>query len=105
MYASLLEWCRFPVNVHTRIGNTAGGDPNYAGPVVHKGYLVDEMVAITDKHGEHYISTSRVYFPPTVPVTVEDLLSFESGSTYEVRKLGGFYDGNDGALSVLVVYL
>lgn len=105
MFESLREWCRFPIEVHTRTGNTAGGDPKYAPPIEYRGYRVDEVVAITDKHGENYVSTSRVYFPPEVVITEEDLLSFGTDVSYEIRKIGGFYDGNDGAISILVVYL
>lgn len=105
MYESLLEWCRFPVNVHTRIGTFAGGDPKYDEPYPYNGYRVDQVTNIVDKDGEHYVSMTQVYFPPAVPVTVEDVLSFEEEITYEIRKIGGFYDGNDGTLSILVVYL
>ena len=36
MFTSLLEWCKFPINIHVRTGTKASGDPEFA--VEHKGY-------------------------------------------------------------------
>ena len=105
MYASLLEWCTFPVKVHKKQGVTAGGDPKYAPPVEYKGYPVDKVTAITDKYGKQYVSMSCIYFPPEVPVSIADMLSLGEGPPMEIRRIGGFYDGNEGMLSILVVYL
>lgn len=106
MFEALLEWCRFPVSVHHCTGFTPSGDREYADPVMHLGYRVDEMRNITDKFGENYVSYSRVYFPPDVPMQIDDCLSFpDDEAPREVRKLGGFFDGNDGERSIWVVYL
>lgn len=106
MYASLISWCKFPVNVHKCSGYTASGDREYSEPVAYKGYRVDEMRVITDKNGDSYTSFAHVYFPPDVPMGIDDCLSFPDDETpREVRKLGGFFDGNTGARSIWVVYL
>ena len=105
MYSSLVAWCRFPVNIHAFESSAASGDTQYKSPEAHNGYRVDAVELITDKYGEQYVSKSRVYFPPAVPVTESDLISFENTSAYEIRKIGGFYDGNTGQLDVLVIYL
>lgn len=106
MFGSLLPWCRFPVNLHKCTGYTAAGDREYDEPVSYNGYRVDEMRVITDKHDDNYVSYAHVYFPPDVPMGIDDCLSFPADPQLrEVRKLGGFHDGNSGMLSIWVVYL
>lgn len=105
MFNSLLSWCKFPVNVHKFAGRLPSGDNKYEEPVEKNGYRVDGAELITDKHGQEYISKSRVYFPPSVDVSEDDMISFEGVQQYEIRRLGGYYDGNDGKLSIRVVWL
>lgn len=105
MFDSLKAWCRFPVFLHKYIGTDITGDVTYAEPVEVLGYRVDEMRNITDKYGKQYVSQATVYFQPTVDVTEADCLSFDTGPKYEIRKLGGYFDGNTGALSIKVAYL
>ena len=106
MYNSLLEWCRFPVEVHHRSGFDVSGEAKYDKMVIYKGYRVDEMQVITDKTGKEYVSRMKIYFPPSVDVSEDDKISFkEAPEKREIRKLGGFSDGNTGQLSIIVVYL
>ncbi len=52
------------------------------------------------------MSRLRVYFPETVPIAVEDMIAFpDDALKREVRKLGGFSDGNTGKRDIWVVYL
>lgn len=106
MYETLIEWCVFPVNVHRFVKVKPSGDKEYAEATVEKGYRVDEVRNITDKTGAVYTSYSHVYFPATVAMSADDCLSFPDDTRQrEVRKLGGFYDGTTGELSIRVVYL
>lgn len=106
MFEALRAWCQFPIKIHTYTGPTAAGDQGHASPVTHNGYRVDLMEEITDKFGEQYVSATRVYFPEEVSVTQDDLISFEhSEAKYEIRRIGGFYDGNTGKLDISVIYL
>ena len=106
MFESLISWCRFPVNVHCYTGVDIAGDPSYSAPVLHSGYRVDEMRTIVDKYGANYVSHTTVYLPPDVEIKESDCISFpDDTARREIRKLGGYFDGNTGALSIRVVYL
>jgi hypothetical protein len=106
MFESLQEWCRFPVNVYRKTGMAASGDASYASAASINGYRVDEMRVITDKTGKEYVSHTHVYFPPSANVTADDMISFpDDTKKREIRKLGGFSDGNTGVLDIIVVYL
>lgn len=106
MFQSLLEWCKFPVFVHSYSGMSGTGDYNYADPVKHMCYREDASIAITDKLGKEYISRARVYFKPDAIVKEEDTLSFpDDPIPREIRKLGGYYDGNTGKLDIRIAYL
>lgn len=106
MYESLIEWCRFPVNVYHRNGTTLSGDAKYDVAKSYNGYIVNEMQTIQDKTGKEYVSRARIYFPPNVVVSEDDMISFVGEQEkHEIRKLSGFNDGNTGTLSIIVVYL
>lgn len=107
MFESLLSWCKFPVYVHKKTGFSAGGDYLHAAPIEYKCYRVDSMQTITDKFGKEYISNTQVYLPSDYSdVTVEDLISFpDLLDKREIRKIGGFFDGETGTISVAIVYL
>lgn len=106
MYESLLEWCRFPVNIHYHNGHTIAGDDTHAAPVSKNGYRVDEMRVIQDKTGNQYVSYTHVYFPQTVDVSEDDQISFpDNVAPRDIKKVSGFYDGTLGALSLRVIYL
>ena len=52
------------------------------------------------------MSGTQIYFPPDVPVAEEDMIVLPVDSKpREVRKIGGFLDGNTGETSIRVVYL
>lgn len=106
MYDSLKEWCTFPVNIHKHSSFSISGDEILSKSTIVNGYRVDEMRKIVDKEGKEYISNVHVYFPPEVSITLEDMISFPEATTpREIRKIGGFSDGNTGTLSIAVVYL
>ena len=106
MFASLKPWCRFPVLIHKYDGMTGSGDAKFKAPVEYSGYPVELTELITDKNGKQYMSRLRVYFPETVPIAVEDMIAFpDDALKREVRKLGGFSDGNTGKRDIWVVYL
>lgn len=105
MYASLVEWCRFPVQVYKKLGSTAGGDIELSDPVEYKCYRVDKVKVITDKTGVEYNSMNHFYLPPDTDITEDDIVSFDGIKMIDIRGLNGFYDGTTGQLSIRVVYL
>lgn len=105
MFESLRTWCKFPVFIHRYTGTSLSGDPSYADPVEAECYRVDEMRNITDKFGTECTSYATVYLPPEYEIAEEDCISFADGPKCEIRKLGGYFDGNTGNLSIRVVYL
>ncbi len=107
MYSSLVGWCRFPTYIKVRTGTSAGGDPTFAeGSVKAMGYIAEIVELITDKFGKEYASNSRVYFPPTVTITVDDKISLHTSDDFrEIRLHRKYYDGETGKASIQVVYL
>lgn len=82
------------------------GDVSYANKVAYSCYRADVIEVITDKIGEEYVSGTQVYLPPNIALTVDDMLSFPTDlQPREIRKIGGFYDGNTGLLDIRVAYL
>lgn len=109
MYASLKEWVRFPFTFRRIQGRTASGDKKYSEPTEALCYRVDETEVITDKRGDEYVSRSRLYVDATTEISVDDFVTLttlgENIIDKEVRKIGAFYDGNEGEKSISVVYL
>ncbi len=106
MYESLVAWCKFPVLIYPHTGHSVSGDEIESAAVTAYGYRVDEMRKITDKDGKEYVSNAHVYFPPEVTITVDDMLSLVPDSKpREIRKLGGYSDGETGKLDLIVAYL
>lgn len=105
MYASLVEWCRFPVHVYKKGEMTAGGDIELLDPVEYNCYRVDKVKVITDKTGKEYTSMSHFYLPPDTDITEDDIVSFDQIKKIDIRGLNSFYDGTTGQESIKVVYL
>lgn len=105
MFESLTAWCKFPVTICSMTGRNAAGDETFSTSSVN-GYRVDDNRSIVDKHNHEYVSRSQVYLKPNTAITLDDKIQFpEDDTMYEVRKIGGYFDGNTGALDILVVYL
>lgn len=109
MYDSLKEWVRFPFTYRRIEGKTAAGDKKYSDPVEALCYRVDNVEVITDKHGEEYVSRSQLYVPQSVEITVDDFVTLttigEKFMDKEIHKIAGYFDGNEGQLSIQVIYL
>lgn len=106
MYESLLEWCKFPIYVYNNNSMSLSGDIQLDPKETYYGYRVDEAEQIVDKSGKEYLSATKVYFPPCVEITADDKIAFTTTETpREIRKVGGFYDGNTGTIDIKVVYL
>lgn len=109
MYESLVEWVRFPFTYRRIEGKTAAGDKKFSEAIESLCYRVDAVEVITDKYGEEYVSRSQLYVPGDLEITVDDLVTLEMlGEKLidkEIRKISGFFDGNEGSQSVQVVYL
>lgn len=106
MFESLLEWCTASVSIKKPGKRKASGDVEYSDPVAYNCYRADQVLVITDKTGKEYVSGTQIYFPPEVPIAEEDMIVLPVDSKpREVRKIGGFLDGNTGETSIRVVYL
>lgn len=109
MYDSLKEWVRFPFTFRRIEGKTAAGDKKFSVPTEALCYRVDNVEVITDKYGESYVSRSQLYVPQNVEISVDDLVTLtsigEKLMDKEIHKISGFFDGNEGQLSVQVIYL
>jgi hypothetical protein len=106
MYSSLLPWCKFPIFIHKFVARTSSGDEQYALPQEVKGYPIGKIQTILNKYGEEYISHMQIYFPPNVNIAIQDMISTpEDTSAREIQRLNCFFDGEEGAPSILVVYL
>lgn len=106
MFESLIPWCTMPVMVQRRTATTMSGDITYAEPTTEMGYVVSEIQDILDKQGVKTLSTSYVYFPPTVEISEADMIQTAMDDVMcEIKKLRFFSDGNTGKRDIWVVYL
>lgn len=105
MYESLREWACFPIKIHSKAGMDASGDPIPGDISSVEGYRVDNVVNIVDTDGIDYVSMTQIYFPPEIEVSLDAMIELDDGLKYKIRKLSGFYDGVEKALSIRVVYL
>ncbi len=107
MFSSLRPWCRIPVKLFKYTGMAGSGDAQYDDGTEYKGYPVEMTELIEDTHGQQFLSKLRVYLPEEVPVSVQDLIELpdDKNNHRQIRKLGGFYDGNTGKRDIWVVYL
>jgi len=104
MYESLVEWCRFPFKLHTYLNTSLSGDKTFSPPIDKVGYVVDEITEIIDKTGSKYISSTHIYYNDT-DIKVADKISTGYDSPREIRKIGSYFDGEEGISSIQVIYL
>lgn len=109
MYESLQEWVRFDFTFRRIEGKTAAGDKKFSEPQTGKCYRVDSTEVITNKRGDSYVSRSQLYVPEDLEITVDDFVTLDVWGDKlidkEIQKIARFYDGNEGAMSVQVIYL
>lgn len=109
MYKSLQEWVRFPFTFRRIEGKTASGDKKFSEVQEGLCYRVDNTEVITDKRGDSYVSRSQLYVPESLEITVDDLVTLNIwGETFidkEIHKIGRFFDGTEGQMSIQVIYL
>lgn len=109
MYESLQEWVRFPFTFRRIEGKTAAGDKKFSETQNGICYRVDNTEVITDKCGDEYVSRSQLYVPESLEITVDDLVTLdvwgEKLIDKEIRKISRFFDGNEGQMSIQVIYL
>lgn len=108
MYESLRSWCKQELTVVRHGGYEPSGERKEDERFTVKGLLVDDSKMFTDKNGN--LATCRCYcYIIPEPAVIESDRIILPGATverqYEIRKLGGYYDGNTGSLDVQVVYL
>lgn len=105
MYESLRAWCKQPI-VLMRAGKFLPSGERAPGEELHTlAYVVDDTKTITDKSGKLYQCRSYAYMLPDVQVLESDTVLLPGAQdSCEIRRLGGYYDGN-GKLSIQVVYL
>lgn len=106
MYDSLKAWCKQDIIVVRQGKLLPSGERGESERFTVKGLLVDDSKLIQDKNGELVTCRSYVYIIPTRKVEETDRIIIPGEKAeFEIRRLGGYYDGNDGKLSVQVVYL
>lgn len=106
MYESLRPWCKQDITVIRQGALLPTGEHEESQQFTVKGLLVDDSKLITDKNGQLITCKSYVYIIPSPRVLESDRIMLPGGREhYEIRRLGGYTDGNDGELSVQVVYL
>lgn len=109
MYDSLKEWVRFPFTFRRIEGKTAAGDKKFSAATEALCYRADNIEVITDKYGEEYVSRSQLYVPKDVEISVDDLVTLNMAGDKlmdkEIHKISGYFDGNEGQLSIQVIYL
>ena len=107
MYKSLKPWCKQVLTV-IRGGNyLPSGERSEELRFTVKGLLVDDSKIFTDKNGSMAVCRCYCYIIPEPAVIESDkiILPGKLDKQFEIRKLGGYYDGNTGALDVQIVYL
>lgn len=107
MYASLVEWLKFPFLLHCAGGKDIVGDIEYEEPVEILGYRVDATEEFIDANNQTYLSRQHVYVDADVKAKVGDMISFpeDPENKYSIRKVGAYYDGNEGSKSISILYL
>lgn len=106
MYNSLKAWCKQDITVIRQGKLLPSGEHGESERFTVKGLLVDDSKLIQDKNGQLITCRSYVYVIPTRKIEESDKIIIPGEKAeFEIRRLGGYYDGNDGALSVQVVYL
>lgn len=106
MFESLLQWCTIPVSIRKAGTRNAAGDITYSSPVEYMCYMADELHKIVDKTGKEYVSGTQIYLPADVPVELSDqVILRNTDAPRDIRKIGGYFDGGTGKLSISVVYL
>ena len=106
MFESLLAWCTASVSIRKSGTRKASGDVTPGKTATYSCYRADQIQVITDKTGKEYVSGTQIYLPPEVLVTLDDMITLPTDSKpREIRKIGGYLDGNTGDASINVVYL
>lgn len=106
MFSSLIAWCKQDIVVERPGGLLPSGESSPGTTFTVKGLVVDDTKLITDANGQLYQCKQYAYIIPDPKIEPEDkILMPTTNKKCEIRKLGGYYDGNTGQLSVQVVYL
>ena len=104
MYKSISSWCFYPITVKKFDGRTIAGDAKVAAEIEIACYVEGSAVVIADRQGGEYVSSTQLYIDSAVELSEDDKIVLD-GKTYDIRKLAKFYDGQQRALSLQVVYL
>lgn len=106
MYKSLLSWCTHPIFIQRLTGRTVSGDKKAVQEIATSGYITEEVVIITDKAGNEYVSRTQLYVIPDQQILLSDFVSYETPKVFrEVKKVSKYRDGGDQTISLQVVYL
>lgn len=106
MYDSLKCWCKQTIEVHRPGELLASGEVGSDSVFTLKGFLVNDSKLIADKNGTMVACKYYAYVIPTQPIKETDLIKMPGeDKAMPIRKLGGYFDGNTGELSIQVVYM
>lgn len=106
MFNSLKSWCKQTLTVCRPGTFTPSGEMSDERTFELKCLLVNDSKLFTDRNGELAVCRCYAYVIPTEPIFDTDKIQLPGTSIkYDIRKLGGYTDGNTGELSIQVVYL
>ncbi len=105
MFDSLKSWMTCTFQVKPFQGYTASADKLFTGPINMKGYFVGNVEVITDSVGDDVVSSSQLYYDPSVyTITPMDIIIVD-GQEKDIIQVTNYMDGNFGESSIKVVFL
>lgn len=105
MFDSLKEWMTCPFQVKHFEGYTPSADALWSEPEDMIGYFVGNVEVITDATGDDVVSSSQVYFDPSVyTINPQDKILVDSFEK-DIIQITNYMDGNYGSSSIKIAYL
>ena len=87
------------------IGYAASADREFSDPVDMMGYFVGNVETITDATGDDVVSSSQVYYDPSI-YTVDPLdVIIVDGQEKDIIQITNYMDGNFGSSSIKIIYV
>lgn len=87
------------------IGYTTSADREFSDPVDMMGYFVGNVETITDATGDDVVSSSQVYYDPSI-YTVDPLdVIIVDGQEKDIIQITNYMDGNFGSSSIKIIYV
>lgn len=94
-----------PFQVQHFNGYTPSADPKWSEPEDMIGYFVGNVEVITDATGDDVVSSSQVYYDPSVYDIYPQDKVLVDGFKKDIIQITNYMDGNFGSSSIKIVYL